>query len=125
RTRTQGEVSMNSEKSLNLTVYTLLALLFLAACRGTLTPTPITVPPTVTPKPPTVAPPTTQPTTNHKPSANNSHMTVQQDTPASIDLNTLASDIDGDQLTFAIQTRPNNADAVVVASTLIFTPTPG
>lgn len=63
------------------------------------------------------------PTSNHPPLAQTSDIHVDYNTPTSLDLKTLASDLDGDPLTFTVQTGPDHGTATLVTTTLTFTPT--
>ena len=110
---------MNSPKTLHLSIRLVLIFSLLMACGRPATPT--AIPPTpLTPKPPPVTPAPT----NHLPTAMNSDLYVQQESSASLDLKSLASDPDeGDILTFSVKTPPGHGTASLTANTLKFTPT--
>ncbi len=113
---------MNREKSRQISIW-LSLILILTACDLT-TSKPTSTSPIAATKLPTTAPSATIPVPIIRPPlAKDTSINIVQETSASIDLNTLASDPDGDRLTFTINTLPNHGDAHLIGSTLGFTPT--
>jgi hypothetical protein len=62
---------------------------------------------------------------NHPPKANSGMMTVVENGSVRRDLTTLASDVDGDPLSFTLSGAPLHGVAKITGSTLAYTPTAG
>ena len=74
------------------------------------------------PSPGPSTPPNPVPTANHSPTARNLAVVVQQKSSASLNLKSLATDPDGDPLTFSIKSEPKHGQAHLNQSELTFMP---